>query len=228
MQRWIYEHADHQIFYTPKVYDYWSEEWGDECTIGYIVMERLPGETFAQWLKTHDDSSEIRRMQERIFQAIQHLWSLPVPPGTFVGPLENQMASDRFFGQRDAKRTFESVAQLEDWLNEIMVKVGRGEPIDIRDQPRQLCHCDLTDNNVMIDGDRIIIIDWAYAGVYPFAFEEWGIYHLVKRFGIGRKLAEFLAEVLFEKQFSKTMRSFSYASAFIQFHIHYAPRREGN
>ncbi|KAK6530236.1 hypothetical protein TWF694_003600 [Orbilia ellipsospora] len=223
MQKWVYEHADHSIFYTPKIYDAWTEEWGRGCIIGYIVMERLQGDTFAQWLEAHKDDADIECMQKKILKAIQHLWGLPVPQGTFVGPLKNHAASDRFFGQCRAPRTFESVTELEDWLNDIMVKVNRGEPIKIRDQPRQLCHCDLTDSNIMIDGDSIMIIDWAYSGVYPFAFEEWSIYHQVKRFGIGQKIAEFLAKRLCDNKFSGTMRSFSYASAYIQFGVHYTP-----
>ncbi|KAF3911618.1 hypothetical protein AA313_de0201067 [Arthrobotrys entomopaga] len=229
MQQWVHCHADQSIFYTPKVYDCWREDRNAYNRYTYIVMERLRGKTIQDWMKTNPTEKETEAAKVKILKAIRHLWDLPVPLGTFVGPLGNQPPSDRFFGFNDVDRTFDSTEELETWINGLLIKGGgRGKPVSFRSQPRQLCHGDLTDYNIMIDDEgRIMIIDWGFADIYPRIFEEWGLVHAATSGGIpGKSTREFCKslyrelfgrEIIKRNTVSPTILSFSYAMGCIQF-----------
>jgi serine/threonine protein kinase len=177
-------------------------------------MENIKGETYVNWKNSHlKDKQKIETVLNKIAEAVRHLWTLPLPPGTVVGPLENNLPVDRFFGDSRGRR-FKDVPGLEDWINMILRLVGRGGSIDLRSKSTQICHCDLAEHNIMLDNNEcILIIDWGFSGIYPRCFEEWGLVHQFNRQGL--RFAKALHQRLFDGKFSREMTPLGHASNYL-------------
>jgi serine/threonine protein kinase len=206
IQRFVHENADRSLVHTPAVYDSFTVSADT-----YIVMEKVEGEAYVDYKKQHPDKAET--VLQAVADAIRHVWSLPLPPNASPGPFEGQIPEDRFFSDYSAGRTFENIAQLENWINDKLIYRNKPERVSFQYEKLQLCHNDLTQWNVMVDkpGKPPIIIDWGFSGIYPRAFEE---YALVQQFSLpGSRFAKDLHKQLFGPKLSTNMRPLSLVAA---------------
>ena len=177
----------------------------------YIIMEKVEDEPCASYLKAHPDETET--IMESIAKAVRHIWSLPLPPDTSLGPIGKQIPVDLFFSDYGAGRTFENVVELETWINEILFKAKKDCRISLESQELKIRHLDLTQYNVLVGklvSKPIVFIDWGFSGIYPIAFEEFALFH---QFNLrGSKFAKALHRKLFGDKLSKEMRPLSLAA----------------
>lgn len=69
--------------------------------------------------------------------------------------------------------------------------------------PRCICHCDLSQHNILY-GDSMIILDWGMSGVYPWIFDDFA---LVRQFtNCGARFVKQLHRKLFGDRSSTIMR----------------------
>jgi len=170
-QQLVYQYADPSIVRTPAVYDYFSK-----ATTTYIVMERVQGQTYGDYVKQHRE--KVPNLLEAIAAAVRHVWTIKGPPSVSPGPLGRQIAEDRFFTDRGAGQTFDTTADLEQWVNAKLVDTGRSERVDFAREKLRLCHGDLASHNVLIPIlGPIYLIDWGMSGYYPLVFEEYALLH---------------------------------------------------
>ena len=215
MQKFVHENSDRSLVYIPAVYDSFTATQPGQPPVTYIVMEKVEGEAYVNYKEHHPDKAE--NMLQAIADAARHIWSLPLPPNMSLGPIEGQVPEDRFFSDYGSGRTFENVTQLENWINEKLKFRNKPERVDFQSERLQVCHCDLTQWNVLVDkpDKPPIIINWGYSGIYPRAFEEFA---LVSQFCLlGSKFAKDLHKQLFGPKLSSTMRPFSLVAAWNTF-----------
>lgn len=197
LQQFVHENADPNIVYTPEVYDYFTEQRSNAPPITYIVMEKVRGQSPVEHRKQHPDEAKV--VDDRIAAAVRHIWQLPLPQGAFIGPLAGQKANDWFFSDYGADRTFQSIQELESWINDKLEDAGRTERVNLKGLERRICHGDLSQYNILYDG-RVIILDWGKSGIYPGVFDEFA---LVRQFPIrGGKYAKRLHGKLFGNKLS--------------------------
>ena len=178
-QQFVRNNADRRVVYIPEVYDSFSSTPPGMPEITYIVMEKVEGEDYVDYIKQHPEEADT--VLQAIASTVRHIWSLPIPPNTSPGPFGGQIPVDRFFSDYSAGRTFRDLAQLEGWINGKLIAVNRPERVDFSSQQLGLRHLDLTQYNILVT-KPITIIDWGFSGIYPVAFEEyvspWYKYHI--------------------------------------------------
>ena len=82
----------------------------------------------------------------------------------------------RFWGQTDLdwvgytlERALASWASWKEWLNDPTLEAAYGEYLRrYATLPRTLCHDDLLPFNVLVSGERAVLIDWEAAGILPY------------------------------------------------------------
>jgi hypothetical protein len=199
LQQHVYEHADPSIFRTPKVYDFFTISSKDNISITYIVIEHVHGTALT--------TSEPDDVLDRVAAAVRHLWELPLPPLAAIGPLADQIPFDWFFSDYGAGRTFQSVGELQNWINEKLKDNGYPDRITLS-LDCYICHGDLSQFNIL--RDPIIILDWGRAGIYPRIFDE---YALFRQFNLrGAKFAKALHGRLFKKDEYSHLRPLAIAA----------------
>ncbi|EFR00451.1 hypothetical protein MGYG_03453 [Nannizzia gypsea CBS 118893] len=178
LQQFIHENTDHSIMYTPKVYDYFTEQRKNALPITYIVMERIYGE------------------------------ELPLPPQATIGPLAGQIPHDWFFSDYGAGRTFQSIEDLQNWINKKLKEEGWPDRVNLPSE-RCICHCDLSQFNIL-RGNPVIIIDWGMSGIYPRIFDEFALF---RQFNLeGSRFAKTLHKKLFGDTVPKHLRPLAIVS----------------
>jgi len=212
MQTFVHENADHDIVYTPRVYDAFTKPLRGAPDMTYIVMERMNNEPCVTYLKARPD--ETATVLEDVAKAVRHIWSLPLPPDSSIGPIGNQIPADRFFSDYGAGRTFENVSELETWINAKLAEANKDIRIDLGSPELKVCHLDLTQYNILV-GKPVVIIDWGYSGIYPIEFEEFALVNQFNRTGM--KFARGLHKELFGPKLSKQMRPLSIAACVLAY-----------
>lgn len=170
LQQFVHLHADPSILYTPVVYDYFTQSRYNSLPVSYIVMERVSGPSPAEYIKQPTDEADA--VLEKIAAAVRHLWELPLPDQASIRPLQGQIPDDWFFSDYGADRSFQNVDDLEGWVNGRLADAGVVEPVDLKQFPRHICHCDLSQHNILY-GDPVIILDWGMSGVYPVSLTSF-------------------------------------------------------
>ncbi|KAI9785263.1 MAG: hypothetical protein M1816_000449 [Peltula sp. TS41687] len=184
---------------TTYVYDYFTEQRSSNAPpITYIVMEKVHGQSPVEYSKQHPDETEV--VDDQIAAAVRHIWQLPLPPGPFIGHLAGEKANDWFFSGDGADRTFQSVQDLEGWINDKLEDVGRPERVNSKGIECRICHGDLSQHNILYGASRVIILDWGMSGIYPGVVDEFA---LIRQFSNrGGKYASRLHKKLFGDKFS--------------------------
>ena len=165
---------------VPKLHDAWQEQdhsLGDdyERTIGYLVMDYVPGRTLSSvWsqMGLEARADVYRQLAEGL--ATLHSQQLPRP-----GPVGGGISRGFYFTQYNVG-PFETAHEMEEWFSErqkVCKDFGRvfeDEPdFSGTFNPLVMCHMDLHMHNVILDLDeKIWLVDWACAGGYPVFFEE--------------------------------------------------------
>jgi hypothetical protein len=185
-QQLVYQYADSSIVRTPAVYDYFSK-----ARMTYIIMERVQGQTYDDHVKQHREKAP--KLLEAIAEAVRHVWTIKVPPGTSPGPLGRQIPEDRFFTDRGAGQTFDTTADLEQWVNAKLINTRISERVDF------------ASHNILIPVlGAIYLIDWGMSGFYPLIFEEYALRH---QFNLpGGYFAKQLTPILFGDKASPNWR----------------------
>ncbi|KAK2801602.1 hypothetical protein FQN50_007663 [Emmonsiellopsis sp. PD_5] len=201
LQQFVNENADHGIVYTPKVYDYFTEQRINALPVTYIVMERVRGEV----LTAKEDDIVL----EKIAAAVRHIWELPLPPQASIGPLAGQEPHDWFFSDYGAGRIFQSTEDLQAWINEKLKGLEYSDRVDLPSE-RCICHCDLSQFNIL-RGNPVIILDWGMGGVYPRIFDEFALFRQFSNLK-GTKFAKALHKKLFGEKFPVHLRPLAIVS----------------
>jgi serine/threonine protein kinase len=201
IQQLVYRYADPNIVRTPAVYDYFSKE-----TTTYIIMERVQGQMYCDHVKQHREKA--LKLLEAVAEAVRHVWTIKVPPGASPGPLGRQIPEDRFFTDRGAGQTFDTTADLEQWVNAKLIDTGKPDRVNFALEKLYLCHCDLAEHNILIPVlGAIYLIDWGMSGFYPLVFEEYALFHQFNR--PGSNFAKQLKSMLFGDKASPNLRPLS-------------------
>jgi thiamine kinase-like enzyme len=129
-------------------------------------MERVSGTPYS--------STESAVEMEKVAAAIRHIWSLPLPPQAKISPLGGDNHIGWFFGDCFG-RTFETTRDLRDWINKELEDDGHEERVELPDE-RHICHGNLRRRNILRGPQGVTIINWEMSGVYPLAFEEYGLF----------------------------------------------------
>ena len=134
-------------------------------------------------------------LSARMATCLQHLWQLPVPADRRPGPIGGGEPKGRIWSDDGACTVFESLSDMEDWLNvslendENLARIGCWDILDyhaplgsIRDRlslgkcSLVMCHGDFVGRNVMLQPDgALCILDWGCAGLYPLFFDLYSI-----------------------------------------------------
>lgn len=179
-------------------------------------MERMRGEEYATYKHRRPECEEGDAI-ERIADAVRHIWTLPIPADSGIGPLgPSTVPVNRFFSDCGAGRTFATVQDLQDWINGKLEQRGHLDRPALDDEPPCITHGDLTQHNIMMTTDGAVgLVGWGFAGVYPRALEEYG---LLNQFNLeGRRLARALHISLFGPKLSNLMRPLALAQRFHTF-----------
>jgi len=76
-----------------------------------------------------------------------------------------------------AGRTFQTAADMEPWFNHKLGILGAGNVTGMFED-LVMCHMDISLRNLILDkAGRLWILDWAWAGLFPQAFEKASLLH---------------------------------------------------
>lgn len=157
-QRKALELLDRNIVRVPQVYRYFTQPAEGYPPRGFLVMEYVHGDII--------ESPDSRQ----ITQLTQILSYFAGVHGEHPGPLQRGV-SHGLLWEENGKPTFESIQQMERWLNFRLPKVESNK-LDLGKYPLVLCHLDLAPRNILwLKDGSVCLLDWASAGFYPRFFE---------------------------------------------------------
>ncbi|KAI9767174.1 MAG: hypothetical protein M1839_004610 [Geoglossum umbratile] len=167
-----YAYENRNGFEVPRVHAFYEDE-----NRGYIVMQFIKGFTL------DERPDEYPQHIHNITTAILNLHSIRVPSNAIPGPVgapgEPRVPQGYLWGECTAGRSFKSAAEMETWLNrrlQVHESSRANDKISITGFPLQFCHGDIAPWNVMIlDTGKICLVDWAFAGFYPYFFEIFAL-----------------------------------------------------
>lgn len=155
-QRRAFELLDGSVVRVPRIIDFftWTE---DGRTTGYLVMEYIDGD-----ISESVSSSQI----DQIVRILSHFSAIQCRR---PGPLQTGVSRGLLW-EENGKPKFETVKQMENWLN---LRLPGVEPKLALDRyPLVLCHLDLAPRNIIwLKDGSVCLLDWASAGYYPRFFE---------------------------------------------------------
>ena len=202
-QRFAYHALERScVVRVPKIHHYFRV--GKKT---YIVMDFIQGMTYPKYRKTHAPE-EISKLFESIAQAVRDIWNFNIPTINSLGPFGQYEPADRFFSASGVGRTFNSITELQDFINETLAREGKKWRVDFTLETLRLCHCDLAHHNLRITDDGVIyLLDFGMAGMYPTCFEEHALANQV-----GSDFARRLRVLLFGQKLSPNAVSMAYAA----------------
>ncbi|CAG8058019.1 unnamed protein product [Penicillium nalgiovense] len=142
-------------------------------TTGYIVMDFIPGQPLDECWNglSRDNQGKIAAQVAEMIQEMQSI-ELLQPGPTGGGPCRGPFFTDYSAGP------FTDAAEMEAWFNHKLdiCKSVHQAPKDIplfHLTKFVLTHHDISPRNLILDQDeQVWLIDWAYSGAYPPAFES--------------------------------------------------------
>ena len=143
----------------------------------FIVMDYIPGPTVEQCWGLLESNQRLS-VTSQICEIINKLQStaLNSPPGP-SGRTRDQKFEGPWFTD-DGAGPFESVKDLESWFNHkikvcIRLKQAPSDTPRFKFKKLVLTHQDIAPRNLIIDAqEKLWLIDWGIAGVYPLGFEQ--------------------------------------------------------
>jgi len=157
------------IVHVPRIFRFFLRESDKNTpwvgTEGYLFMEYVSGQLMDELdLAVHSD------IIPRVAKIILHLGQIQVPDYQVPGPIGDDQPQGYLWGDDGAKTTFNSIADMEVWLNKRLAIQDKS--IDLTSHPLVLCHMDLCRRNMILEEDgTICLVDWGFAGLYPRFFE---------------------------------------------------------
>jgi len=151
-QRKAFEILNKSVVRVPRLYHYFTRN-----NKGFLVMEYIHGEVFDSV-----SSQQLHRIADilRYFSTLQRTSPGPLQPGVSRGLL----------WEENGEPVFESVKQMENWLNYRLPDVEA--KLALEQYPLVLCHLDLAPRNISwLEDGSVCLVDWASAGFYPRFFE---------------------------------------------------------
>ncbi|EFQ98621.1 hypothetical protein MGYG_01645 [Nannizzia gypsea CBS 118893] len=164
-QEYAYQHVDPKIVRVPKVYRYFQHRDPLDAKLkGYLFMEYIPGQN----LKTLNNIGPNSEITKKLTKIIIHLGQ--ITGGSVPGPVGGGIPRGALWGDSGAKREFQSLEDVNDWINKRMETLE--ETIDLTPYPLGLCHMDLCRRNMILMKDKsLCLLDWGYAGFFPRFYE---------------------------------------------------------
>jgi len=162
-QRKAYELLDPNIIRVPRVYRYFTQPVEETQPTegfsprGFIVMEYVHGDMIES-----PNSSQINQIAQILayFARIHRQHPGPLHKG----------ASHGLLWQENGTPAFQSVQQMERWLNYRLPDIGA--KLSLQKYPLVMCHLDLAPRNILwLKDGSICLLDWESAGFYPRFFE---------------------------------------------------------
>ncbi|KAH6710813.1 hypothetical protein BKA61DRAFT_658652 [Leptodontidium sp. MPI-SDFR-AT-0119] len=155
-QRTAFELLDSSIVRVTRVVHFFTQTDGGYT--GYLVMEYING----------DISDSVTSKQiDQLEKILSHFSTIQCQR---PGPLLRPGVSRGILWEENGKPTFETVEEMEQWLN-FRIK-GVGPKLVLGKYPLVLCHLDLALRNIIwLKDNSVCLLDWATAGFYPRFFE---------------------------------------------------------
>lgn len=159
MQEFANKNLDPDIVRVPRVYRFIQDDSGR----GYLFMEYMSGQNLAD-LDINDD------IISRVAKIVEHLGQIQAPEQK-PGPISTDQGPRGYlWGDDGVRNAFESVTDLNDWLNRRLAL--RHDSVDISPCPLVLCHMDLCRRNMILGEDGTVnLLDWGHAGFFPRFYE---------------------------------------------------------
>ena len=156
-QRRVTELLDRNIVRIPQVYRFFTR-LVKGAPRGFLVMEYIHG---------HFSESPNSRQINQLAQILSYFASIH---GEHPGPLQRGVSRGLLW-EENGKPAFESIQQMERWLNFRLPDV-EAKKLALEKYPLVLCHLDLAPRNILwLDDGSVCLLDWASAGFYPRFFE---------------------------------------------------------
>lgn len=127
--------------YAPRLYGSWQEQ-GET----WLLMEYIPGETMS-----HCTREKLKRTLDALIAGQKQYW-------------QNTTLAEVGYGYDEA---FQSRCRRLAYLGEL-AGCYSAYLEEFAAVPRTLCNDDLLPFNVIVEGDRAVILDWADAGILPY------------------------------------------------------------
>ncbi|KAF2448818.1 kinase-like protein [Karstenula rhodostoma CBS 690.94] len=160
------------IVTVPRAYRFIQNE-----DVGYIVMDYAAGKTLDL-----DSAKEVVKELGKVLNHIhQHV-------GTKPGSLGGGPVSGELWPEHE-EVDFSEPDDLHLWLNRSR---SPGNQIDLRNHNLCMCHLDFNPRNIIVDGNRIHLIDWSAAGFFPRFFDHISYQFLPQDLGFFYLLRPFL------------------------------------
>lgn len=172
---------DRDLVRVPKVHRYIEKE-----AAGYIVMDYIDGHVI--------DLQSARTMAESLGKALNHVHDqIAAQPGSLGGgPLSGALWPEH------EEVEFSQSNDLQHWLQSHSPKsAGR---VDLNGHTFSMCHLDFSPRNIMVDADRIYLIDWSAAAYLPRFFEFVVYYFLPQDLEFFALVKPFLRPLTREEQ----------------------------
>lgn len=167
-QMYAFQHGDRSIVSVPEVY-HWFQRDGRT----YILMEFIEGEGLAQYLKRNPSQSD--KWDAAVSAAVKNLWEFPVPKDAKPGPLGGGMPIGPLWGEFSVNQTFQSMEELESWINGKLQRSGRPERVNLSSERLIFSHGDLAQRQFIVQGSKLFLVDFGATGFYPSCFDEVGL-----------------------------------------------------
>jgi Phosphotransferase enzyme family len=133
---------------------------------------------------------------------------LKIPSNNLPSPFGRHKPAGHFFSCSGVGRTFDSITDLQDFINQTLMQNKRSYQVDFTSERLSLCHCDHAHHNIKITGAGVVyLLDFGMASVYPTCFHEHGLMSQG-----GSEFARRLRELLFGRQASQNARAMAHAA----------------
>lgn len=190
MQDYAYHRLDPTIVRIPQVYRFFVDDsTGHSLPDGYLFMEYIPGQTLDQLDTAAGNNRVSKSLTNRLAKVVAHLQETKAEGDGPPGPVGGGMSQGYLWGDEGAKTVFNSVTDMNLWLNKRLNIIGKS--IDLAPcYPLVLVHGDLCRRNVIVMDDdnrsnsnsnskeetdhaekKLCLVDWEHAALLPRVFE---------------------------------------------------------
>ena len=183
-QQYVWKCVDPTIFRVPEVYRFFQHKPQERTLVtGYLVMENVHGTCLSEYLETATPQDQVT-IVDGIIKALQHLATIPLPPGQGPGPVGRNPPRGYLWGENGITCSFASISEMEHWLDDLLDYLPDKPTDRFVFAPAELvmCHTDLAPRNILRLGDgQLALLDWGSAGFYPQVFEIYAFRTRVDR-----------------------------------------------
>ncbi|PBP16597.1 hypothetical protein BUE80_DR012673 [Diplocarpon rosae] len=173
--KYVWEQVDHNVLRVPQPYRYFQDNsLGPELIIGYLVMEYIDGISLSRYLE-YATAEEQEAVIDAVVGLLNQLARVPVPAAQGPGPVGGGPPRGYLWSDGGIMSSFESLMDMESWLNRILMDYQpgyKGDLFDFTSSNLYLCHTDLAPRNLIRQQNgQLVVLDWGSAGFFPRVFE---------------------------------------------------------